>query len=262
MNSHTTSDTLQAAAAPYRTALAAHPLYTAVHHPAALHTLMEHHVFAVWDFMSLLKSLQQQLTCVSVPWVPRGHADTRYLINEIVCGEESDVDEMGQRSSHFEIYLSAMQQAGASTEAIERFIDRIKHGHDVDVALGASGAPAAAAAFVRKTFEFIKVGKPHVLAAVFTFGREDIIPQMFTSFVKEIGLQHQVKVGKLLYYLERHIEVDGDHHSHLALQMTDLLIQNEKDLNECAAAIQLAMDARLALWDGVMEQINMPSLSL
>src|SRR5258708_17977400 len=99
---------------PVRDRLIHHPVYQHVQSSAALRIVMQHHVYAVWDFMSLLKALQQALTVVSIPWVPRGSANTRYLINEIVVGEESDVDEEGRRTSHFELYLRAMQQAGAA----------------------------------------------------------------------------------------------------------------------------------------------------
>jgi hypothetical protein len=90
---------------PLRSQLIGHPLYAKIKTIDHLNVFMEHHVFAVWDFMSLLKSLQRNLTCVNLPWVPVGNPQTRYLINEIVLGEESDVDEQGLRTSHFELYL-------------------------------------------------------------------------------------------------------------------------------------------------------------
>ncbi|NBP59428.1 DUF3050 domain-containing protein, partial [bacterium] len=69
-----------------------HSLYGSLNGLDDLRAFSQVHVFAVWDFMSLLKSLQRQLTGIDIPWTPVGSASTRYLINEIVTGEESDVD--------------------------------------------------------------------------------------------------------------------------------------------------------------------------
>ena len=98
-------ETLKTVIRPVRDRLIGHPIYQSIQSPAALRTFMEHHVYAVWDFMSLLKALQQSLTCVNTPWVPIGSAGTRYLINEIVVGEESDVDERGLRIESFWSYI-------------------------------------------------------------------------------------------------------------------------------------------------------------
>ena len=207
--------TLKEEVAPLRKRLIEHPLYSGIDTLQALNVFMGYHVFAVWDFMSLLKVLQRGLTCVDVPWVPRGSADVRYLINEIVTGEESDVDEHGRRMSHFELYLGAMHQSGADTSAVKGLIDDLRAGNGVSSVWANEAIPQAARTFVRTTFDVIDAGQPHVQAAVFTFGREDLIPGMFMAFVKELNKQTD-KVSTLQYYLERHIEVDGDHHSHLA----------------------------------------------
>ena len=82
-----------------REALLSHAVYQQIEDLEGIQNFAKYHIFAVWDFMSLLKSLQIGLTCVSLPWTPVGSANTRFLINEIVCGEESDVDEQGNRIS-------------------------------------------------------------------------------------------------------------------------------------------------------------------
>lgn len=207
--------------------------------------------------MSLLKSLQRQLTCVDVPWVPKGDAATRYLINEIVTGEESDVDQHGTRLSHFELYLQAMQQAGSNTAPISHFVAQAASGKDITTLLKADDIPAAVPGFVRNTFDTIATGKAHIQAAVFTFGREDLIPGMFVSFVRELNKQTENKISIFQYYLERHIEVDGDHHSHLAYQMTTQLCgDNEAYWQEAATAVEAALIARIALWDAILAAIQ------
>ncbi|MCJ8209625.1 DUF3050 domain-containing protein [Mucilaginibacter sp. RS28] len=244
---------LLAATAGTREQLINHPLYQKLNTLEHLQVFMELHCFAVLDFMSLLKALQQQLTCTVVPWLPTGNANTRYLINEIVTGEESDVDEAGNRASHFELYLRAMQQAGADTQAIDQFIGLLSAGRSVEEALNGVEAPDAAKAFVRHTFRVIATGKPHVIAAVFTFGREDLIPSIFIELVREIAAAFPNRVDILRYYLERHIEVDGDHHTHLAYQMTaELCGDDEAKWQEATEAANAALQARLALWNGVI----------
>lgn len=243
---------------PLRQELIYHELYKNIRTIDDLVVFMEHHVFAVWDFMSLLKSLQQTLTSTNVPWMPTGNANTRYLINEIVLGEESDVDADGNRSSHFELYLQAMQQAGSSLAGIHSLFNELAGGKNIDEALIIANIPAAARRFVQHTFDVIDTGKPYLQAAVFTFGREDLIPGMFISMVKEISKQLPGKVDTLLYYLERHIEVDGEHHSQLAYQMTAELCGNDDNKwIEATEAVKEALKVRIALWDGILKEIHL-----
>jgi hypothetical protein len=233
-----------------------HPLYTSICDLVSLRIFTEQHVFAVWDFMSLLKALQQRLTCVSVPWMPVGNAATRYLINEIVIGEESDEDERGQRASHFELYIRAMEQAGSNTQAIRSLLASLEKGSTVQDALSFSAIPATTEAFVHHTFRVIEDGRPHILAAVFTFGREDLIPAIFLEMVKGISAGFPGKADILRYYLERHIEVDGDHHSHLAHEMiAELCGNDDTKWKEAADAADAALLARLNLWDGILTRL-------
>jgi hypothetical protein len=242
---------------PLRAQLVNHRLYQNIRSLNDLNVFMEHHAFAVWDFMSLLKALQQKLTCTHLPWMPVGNANTRYLINEIVTGEESDVDEQGNRTSHFELYLKAMQQAGSSTKAIESLFAELRQGKSIDEALLTADMPHAARNFVRHTFDVIGIGEAYLQAAVFTFGREDLIPDMFISIVKEISKQFPNRVDILLYYLERHIEVDGDHHSQLAYQMTsELCGDDDEKWNKATLAAESSLKARVALWDGILQAIT------
>lgn len=243
--------------APLREQLVHHPLYPSIKTLDDIHAFMEHHVYAVWDFMSLLKSLQAGLTCTTLPWLPVGNAATRYLINEIVTGEESDVDEQGKRMSHFELYLEAMQNAGANTIAIEALISKLRKGMSVDEAIAAGNIPEAAKAFTGNTFKTINTGKMHVQAAVFTFGREDLIPGMFISLVAELSKTFPGKLDVFKYYLERHIEVDGDHHSHLAYEMTSSLCGDDTEKwSECLDAVKDALEARITLWDAILKKIQ------
>lgn len=246
-----------------REAILNHALYAQMQHLEALQTFSEFHVYAVWDFMSLLKGLQRHLTCVEVPWFPVGSANSRYLINEIVVGEESDVDRHGQRMSHFELYLQAMESMGANTQGINRFIEALKQGHSLEQAFEQGQTPEAARQFVRYTFELLAENKASNLAAVFTFGREDLIPDMFHAMVQELSKQYPEALADFKYYLERHIEVDGDHHSHLAMEMTAACCGEDVQLwEEASHRVVTALARRRALWDGVLEALMAEKMAL
>ncbi len=249
----TSTQFIQQDIAELRQKLVNHPVYKRINSTNDLRIFMQHHVFAVWDFMSLLKALQCNLTCVKTPWLPVGSPATRFLINEIVVGEESDVDQDGNHISHFELYLNAMQQAGAETSTINQLIEYITNGESITEALNQLDIDESIKNFVRYTFKVIEENKPHVQAAVFTFGREDLIPDMFIALVKDINTKTSNEAAIFQYYLERHIEVDGDHHSHLAIAMTENLIAaDEFKQAEALEAVKLGLMHRIGLWDGVM----------
>jgi len=243
---------LQLQLQPARQRMVDHTLYRRIQSLEDLRTFMEHHVFAVWDFMSLLKALQRDLTCVELPWVPTGNPATRRLINEIVLEEETDLDPEGQPISHFELYLRAMREAGADTAPAERLLAALGEGASVPAALAAAPAPAAVQDFVKHTFGVIAAGQPHAVAAAFTFGREDVIPDMFRNLVADLGQRFPGQLDTFIYYLNRHIELDEDHHAPLAHQMVrDLCGADSQRWQQAAEVAQQGMAARVALWDGI-----------
>jgi hypothetical protein len=240
---------IEARLQPLRRQLETHPLYAAIQTVDHLRLFMQSHVFAVWDFMSLLKSLQARLTCVAVPWVPTPFPESRRFLNEIVLGEESDLYQ-GRAASHFEIYLEAMRQAGADSSLIRRVVEAAPQ-------LDLTGVPEAAQQFVRATFGVIEHGSVAAQAAAFTFGREDAIPGIFRALVRSLNLESEGRLDPFVWYLERHIEVDGEDHGPLSLRMVaDLCGTDDALWDEAAAAAEDAIRARLRLWDGILTQIR------
>ncbi|MCF1420184.1 DUF3050 domain-containing protein [Mangrovimonas futianensis] len=239
-----------------RTTLNNHPVYKALSHMDDVKIFMEQHVFAVWDFMSLLKALQNQLTCTKTPWVPAQNATTARFINEIVLGEESDLDENGIPKSHFEMYLDAMNQIGANTHTIQNFIDLISKGASIDSSLNNVKIQKETADFINFTFDIIATGEPHKIASAFTFGREDVIPDMFFQIINQSQTQDQT-YSKLTYYLKRHIELDGDEHGPLSLKMIEELCgDNDQKWQEVLEVAKEALNKRIELWNGISELIN------
>jgi hypothetical protein len=246
---------LEARLNPLYARLADHRLYRSFRTVEDLRLFQETHVFAVWDFMSLLKALQRALTSVEVPWLPTRSAVTRRLVNEIVLGEESDVYE-GRPASHFELYLEAMELAGADRSAIDGLVKGLRKGASWREAMQGSGASEAAKAFVEVTFRRIEEGKIHSIAAAFTFGREDLIPEMFRGFIRDQDEQLQGRLSLFRWYLDRHIEVDGDEHGPMALQMiAELCGDDAEKWSEATEAAEEAILARIALWDAIADSI-------
>jgi len=221
--------------------------------PNAVRMFMEEHVFAVWDFMSLLKGLQRGLTCVTIPWKPTKNTVTRRFINEIVLGEESDLDQDGVPNSHFEMYINAMNQVGANTEIVLQLVN------DPNWKSRIPTLPIqdTTKEFMLFTFSVLEENRLHSIASAFTFGREDLIPDMFIEIVKESEKASDVSYSKFIWYLERHIEVDGDDHGPISLKMIEELCgddeQKWKDVTEIAV---LSMQKRIRLWDGIAEKIK------
>ena len=227
--------------------LAEHRLYAQIDSAETLRLFMAHHIFCVWDFMSLIKSLQFNLTGATLPWRPPANSAMARLINEIVLDEETDCID-GQVTSHFELYLCGMSEIQADTTRIQALLDHLAQGFTLDEAMAVSGVPACAQAFMQSTFRSLQE-TPEVQAAVFFHARESIIPPMFIEMVQH--LQHTgLNCQTLLVYLQRHIALDGDTHGPKAQELLQHLFHEKTYLIPVAIeAIESALQARLALWD-------------
>ena len=234
--------------------LEAHSVFSKLNTLDELRVFMEHHVFAVWDFMSLLKRLQEIYVPHGSPWVPQSDGNVVRFINEIVMEEESDqaYNSDGERyASHFEIYLEAMTEVGASTDSINHFLNEVLTS-GLDKALNLSCVPSPSREFMNHTFELIDQGKGHEVAASFSIGRESIVPVMFKRILEltKIGVND---APVFHYYLERHAHLDGEHHGPMALKLLDDLCANEPEKeNEVILQVQSSLNARIKLWDGVI----------
>jgi hypothetical protein len=240
---------LQRAIEPVRDRVVAHEIYQEINSIERVRTFQSSHVYAVWDFMSLLKSLQRDLTCVELPWVPAGPPASRRLINEIVLVEESD--ELGEGyTSHFELYLDGMERSGAGSEPIRGFLDLLSTGVSVRTAIKEYSVPEPAAEFVAATWDLIESASLHAKAAAFAFGREDLIPEMFQQVIGIADPQGALDTFK--DYLARHIEVDGEQHTPMAMQMLiDLCGDDGGKWEECTEVVVAALEARTRLWTGI-----------
>jgi Protein of unknown function (DUF3050) len=227
-----------------------------------LRIFMESHVYAVWDFMSMLKFLQNAIVPTAVPWVPTTttRSNAARLINEIVIAEETDLSLWGASLSHFDLYCQSMLEVGANVAPIMEFVETVKT-QGIDAALKLKSVPPESRDFVQSTFNFINSGKPQVVAAAFCFGRETLITDMFSGLLTQLKIPAE-EAPRFYYYLDRHIEIDGNEHGPASLELIDLLCEKDpvKIIEAEKGAVE-AIHARIRLWDAVLKKIQPKKLT-
>lgn len=228
-----------------------HPVYASLVHIDDLQCFMSHHVYSVWDFMSIIKYLQHYIAPATYPWIPQGDGLVRRFINELILEEESDQTSDNTFSSHFELYCGAMREIGANVNLPLQFIEQVKK-QGIKQALLNEQLPQPARQFMQTTFGFISSNKPHCVAAALALGREHIIPNMFRAFLGKMRIS-EAQAPIFHFYLKRHIHLDEDFHAPLSLRLLNALCENDPlKHQEAEEAAQQALQARISFWDGVL----------
>ena len=243
-----------------RNALLTHPIYQQVNNLTAIKIFMRSHIFAVWDFMTLLKTLQHRLTGLGLPWLPPTDVIAARFINEIVLTEETDEVTPGNYLSHFHLYLGAMEEVGADTQPINKFVNALQRGKSPQEALASLTIPTTTKSFVEHTLT-VAQRSTHEIAAVFLLGREDIIPQMFGQLITQLEVTKQTSCDSFRLYLERHTELDAKQHAPLGQQLLMRLCGNDRlRWQQALVAADRALKVRKALWDGIGTKISQKQL--
>ncbi|WP_423062641.1 DUF3050 domain-containing protein [Candidiatus Paracoxiella cheracis] len=241
-----------------------HRLYSSISSLSRLQIFMGEHVFAVWDFMCLLKELHRRLVSTSAPWFPPKDALSANLISSILVEEEGDITEDGRYASHFDIYLSAMEKIGADTRPMKQFLIMLMNGSSVQEAMDLLAVNPSTKNFVLTTFSFFD--RPlHELAATFVYGREGITSSMFTPMLKQLESnlsQGEDKYSTVVYYFKRHISLDEGEHFPKALKMLEILVGNDpQKLKETEQAAISALEARIEFLTSIYDRFESLSVA-
>lgn len=233
-----------------------HPLFCSIKNIENLRHFMSCHVFAVWDFMCLVKRLQRDLTSVDSLWLPSEVPQATRLINDIVLAEESDEAPDGSYISHFELYLLAMKEVGADTKQIEDFIQLIRSNMSVSDAMEKVSVSPYVQRFVNDTINTVTNGSVYQVLGSFFFGREHVIPSMFKGLLDGWHMDEN-DAPMFVYYLKRHIELDADEHGPAAIKMIKSLTHdNNNAIQELGVAAEAAIEHRIQLWNGVRQDMS------
>ena len=235
--------------------ITAHPLFANKLEPKQICKFMESHIFAVWGFMSILKSLQKMITPNNLPWMPNKNTKNGLVnfVNEIILCEESDYIEGIGFISHFEIYLLAMKNMDAKTDQLDKLISIISSkGYD-EKYLDNIDATAEVKSFLKHDLEVSMNGTLPEIVGAFTLGREKVIPNMFGYILPAIKETSSSKY--LITYLERHIDIDGDRHGPLSMKLLNASC-DRKQLSLAYATAIKSLELRLLVWDKVHEDIS------
>lgn len=232
--------------------LVRHSIYKSLENIENLKIFMQYHVYAVFDFMSLLKSLQNKIAPANNLWTPSPYpGKVVRFINEITIAEESDEMPDGSFLSHFEMYLKAMEELSIDTKNIRTFVSKYIETNKLDFEL----LPNQVKGFVVHNLDTALNGNLEQVLGSFLFGREKLIPEMFSPILKAIK-SHLGEDSLCAYYFQRHIDIDGDEHGPMAQFCFENLCSDQNKKDQALLSAEIALAKRVELWDQIYSEIK------
>ncbi len=232
-----------------------HPLFHMRFNNEQLSHFMSIHVYAVWSFMSIVKSLQKNLTPQSIPWTPNHSTQNGMarFINEIIYTEESDEISKNTYLSHFEIYILAMRIIGVNTKPILSIVSHFKKNNYSRKYINSLNIPICAKHFINHDISIAKSRSLPKIVGVFCFGKETIIPFMFKQIIKAIPKRGN---SVLISYFDRHIEIDGERHGPLAKKIFSEVCKKKSASTLAYLTAIEALKLRESMWDDIYTNLE------
>ena len=165
-----------------------------------------------------------------------------------------------------------MDKAGANQKPILYFLNMLENGKSWPKALETLNprkkknlfsnqkkipyAPHQALEFTRSTLEICE-GPLNRRIAAFTLGRETVLPNLFQKTLQLLATVHtqsesRCDLSMLKYYLDRHIELDGDSHGPMCAKLFDrYCLKDAATRSDTFYTLCEVLDQRIALWDAV-----------
>jgi hypothetical protein len=231
-----------------------HPLYNSIKTEEDVRIYMFNQVWCVWDFMTLVKSIQLNIVPSNILWMPPKYPELGAYIYEVLLTEETDKGYNSEtNSSHFQTYLKAMYESKVDTSSVAAFIKLLENGFDFGTATEKCGIHDEAKEFISTTFEFAK-SELHISTAVFCLSREGVIPDIFMNLLANVSLSNNFKIFN--WYLNRHIYLDSQSHGPLSIKLFKTIVDTPKKQDEALHASLKALKARNKFFDYILNSIN------
>jgi len=233
-----------------------HPMFKKLNNIYNIKKYSEFQIWCVWDFMSILKQVQNFIFCNDILWLPPENPNAGAAFYRLIESEETDLGFKGgdlNRASHFQSFRAAMQELNADTKNIDNFLELIKTGKTLPEALNKSGASPQTKSFLLTNNHLIKQS-PYNAIALITLTRENFLPAVFKSLLSYVNENEKIEL--FVWYHKRHIYLDSVLHGPLSIQIFNEYFTNKLLIKQSIIASIESLKARNELLNEINEQLN------